>query len=42
MLDSIWSVKAMARLSKEGQDQFWRIALWSKLFAGRENFTPDG
>jgi hypothetical protein len=34
--------KAVNLLSDEGQDQFWRIALWSKICAGQENFTQTG
>ena len=42
----VWSTyywfKALAHLSDSGQDHFWRILLWSKIFAGRENFTQKG
>ena len=37
-----FAIKAMRRLSPAGHDRRWRIYLWSKLFAGRENFTEEG
>jgi len=35
-------IQAMRRLTTLGQDQFWYIVIWSKLAAGRENFTTEG
>ena len=34
--------RALAHLSDTGRPRFWRIFLWSKLFTGRESFTPTG
>lgn len=42
ILSAYWWFCAMTLLSSEGQDEFWNINLWSKLFAGRENFTREG
>jgi hypothetical protein len=38
----VWWIRAMDRLSDEGQAHVLRILFWSKLFSGRENFTDEG
>ena len=42
LLGHYWWWLAVRQLSPAGQDRFWRILLWSKMFAGPENFTAMG
>jgi hypothetical protein len=42
LLGHYWWWRAMRQLSPVGQDRFWRILLWSKMFAGSEDFTTTG
>ena len=39
---NVFGLAAYANLSEHGRQHTLRIMFWSKLFAGRENFTERG
>jgi hypothetical protein len=41
-LSGVFFYRALEQLSAEGHDNFWHVVLWSKLFAGQDNFTETG